>query len=244
MHPKHAAVDLTGSSDPDLVCHPSAGIAYQPFVKPFDYGEEYFENYVERKGTSVATALNRARFNAVAQAIGPLSSNETRALLDIGVGSGEFLEFMGCGKSPKPEKVSRAERVGIIRAYGYDINPVAIRWLKERRLFLDPYAGPIGPGTVITLWDTLEHMPEPDDLFQRMLPGSILCTSLPIYPVIDRKQIMASKHYKPNEHLYYFTKGGLINWLERSGFEFIFYSDAETKAGREGIGTFAFRKTS
>ena len=54
--------------------------------------------------------------------------------------------------------------------------------------------------------------------------------------------IRDSKHYRPGEHLYYFTELGFAQWMARHGFELLEVSNFETKAGRDSILSFAFRR--
>ena len=214
-----------------------SGIAYQISPRVYDYGKGYFANYVDRAGTEVANQLNRVRMATVYGILGdrmdPNPEGPT-SLIDVGIGSGEFLQWM-------------MDRKGVAHSmacYGYDINPEGVNWLWNRMIFLDPYEmGRISGSSLVTLWDTLEHIPEPQSFFALFEPGAWLACSLPVFAApLTEAVLLASKHYKPDEHLYYFTRGGLIHWLDRHGFDFIRYHDGETTAGREGIGTFVFRK--
>jgi len=60
----------------------------------------------------------------------------------------------------------------------------------------------------------------------------------PIFP--DLTAIRASKHYRPGEHLYYFTEDGLVRWMALHGFLLRERNDFETRAGRDSILSFAF----
>ena len=64
---------------------------------------------------------------------------------------------------------------------------------------------------------------------------------MPIYR--DQAHCLASKHFKPGEHLHYWTREGLLLWMGRLGFVCIEHNDAESRIGREGIESFAFRRT-
>lgn len=181
-----------------------------------EYGEKYFETYNNRENTEIANKLNQFR-TTISQKFCK------KCIVDIGIGSGEFI------------KKSK------LKVFGYDINPLGIEWLKERGLFVDPYNSRI-PREIEgwTLWDTLEHIPNPQNLFKKVKEGQYLFVSLPILSNI--LEIRKNKHYKPNEHLYYFTVKGLIGYMNDSGFSFIEKTDAETKAGRESILSFVFRR--
>jgi hypothetical protein len=191
------------------------GIMYQSNMsKIVDYDVAYFENYVHREDSEIAQKLNVARTT--------LSEKYCECVVDVGVGSGEFI------------KKSR------IKAFGYDINPVGVKWLKDQGLFVDIYLSVPDEVQGFTLWDTLEHIPNPQSFFKCMRSGDFLFVSLPIFHELEK--VRESKHYKPNEHLYYFEPKGLKSFLNDSGFDFVESNNDEIVAGREGIGSFVFFK--
>lgn len=193
------------------------GILYQRDMSvSIEYGDEYFKHYVDLEDSDVAVKLNQGRV--------ALSHRYCKSILDMGVGSGEFI------------KKSHAVM------YGYDVNPVAISWLKEKNIWLDPYEGGLDKVDGITLWDTLEHIPQPTQLLDLILPGQFVFISLPIFS--DLMKVRFSKHYKPNEHYYYWTVNGMITYMNDMNFEPVEISDQETKAGRQDIIAFAFRRRS
>lgn len=138
-------------------------------------------------------------------------------ILDIGVGNGDFIEAHG-------------------NCHGYDINPVAASWLKRERIYNEN----IELFDAFSMWDVIEHIPAPSEYFNRMKQGSYLFTSIPIFENLS--DIRKSKHYKPGEHLYYFTEKGFLFYMSRNRFSLIDSNDNETKVGREGIMSFAFLK--
>jgi hypothetical protein len=138
-------------------------------------------------------------------------------VVDIGIGSGHFIES---------RKVS---------TFGYDVNPVAIRWLLERDLWWDPYAR---DPDAITCWDSLEHLARPETLVRCV--KNMIFISIPIF--LDPDHVIRSKHYKPNEHFWYFTRDGLTEWMRRYGFSLVEENHMETNLGREDIGTFVFKR--
>lgn len=138
-------------------------------------------------------------------------------LLDIGVGCGEFIK-----KRPN--------------TYGYDVNPAAVRWLLEQGIFRDE----LSEFSAFTFWDVLEHVENPIHYFIHMHAGSFLFVSLPIFT--DLYRIRESKHYRPGEHLQYFTRTGFTGWMSMHGFNLIDMDTFEMVAGRDSIYSFAFRK--
>ncbi|MCY1397750.1 Methyltransferase domain protein [compost metagenome] len=136
-------------------------------------------------------------------------------VVDIGIGGGRF--------------VLEAD------AMGFDVNAEAVVWLQAQGRLLDPYRQQVD---AITCWDSLEHVPDPEKLVARA--GQWLFVSMPIYE--SQAHCLQSKHFKPGEHLWYFTLPGFIGWCERQGFELIEMNHAESELGREGITSFAFRR--
>lgn len=141
-------------------------------------------------------------------------------LIDVGIGSGAFIE---------------ARRQRKRTTYGWDVNPAALLWLDDRMLLVDPY---LVPFDAMTLWDVLEHMPD----FQSLLANcrEWLFLSLPIFR--DAEHALRSKHFRPTEHYWYFSREGLIAAMKLCGFGLVSESAVETDLGREDIGTYAFKR--
>lgn len=141
-------------------------------------------------------------------------------LIDIGIGSGAFVE----------------QRARIRRTYGYDVNPAGIGWLRDRNLLVDPYDVLFNAAS---MWDVLEHMPN----YPRLLANvrEWLFLSLPIFS--GPEHVLRSKHFKPKEHCWHFTSQGLVIAMAQCGFALVSESMVETELGREDIGTFAFRRS-
>ncbi|HHJ1397650.1 TPA: methyltransferase domain-containing protein [Pseudomonas aeruginosa] len=135
-------------------------------------------------------------------------------VLDVGIGGGRFVVESG-GK-------------------GFDVNEEAVQWLKSRNAYADPYKGV----AAITCWDSLEHVPDPETLVRSV--GEWVFVSMPVY--MSQYDCLRSKHYKPGEHLYYWTQNGLIAWFARHGFGCVEINERESELGREGITSFAFRR--
>lgn len=135
--------------------------------------------------------------------------------LDIGIGGGRYVQESG--------------------GYGFDVCDDAKTWLVSNNAFVDPYQQQVD---VVTCWDSLEHIPDP-----RALLGQVrkwLFVSLPVFE--DADDVLSSKHYKPGEHLWYFSSTGFINWCAEQGFECVEMNRVESDLGREGIMSFAFKR--
>ena len=141
--------------------------------------------------------------------------DNSNQVIDIGIGGGRFVTQYG--------------------GFGFDVNRDAVEWLNGREWLRDPYAC---GADVLTFWDSLEHIPDPE--------AAIACArkwvfvSMPIYR--DAKECLSSPHYKPGEHVWYWTFDGLNRWFQRLGFEMYEANHMETEAGRRGIMSFAFKR--
>lgn len=134
-------------------------------------------------------------------------------LCDVGIGNGQFALTMGCK--------------------GFDVNEHAAAWLKQRNMFGDPYTQQF---EALSFWDVLEHIEDPSAL----LTVPHIFTSLPIHQ--DLNGLMNSKHLRPNEHLWHFTQEGFIHFMDHFGYNVQEVNDSESKAGRESIQSFYFKR--
>ena len=88
-------------------------------------------------------------------------------------------------------------------------------------------------------WDSLEHIKKPWEILTQAGPDAFVFVSLPIVDGEDMlESVLASKHFKPEEHYWYFTREGFMRFAAYCGFEVVHHSDEETKIGRESIETF------
>lgn len=199
--------------DGDLeLCH-AHGVAYQRDQSQLvPYDAGYFAKCLSYEDAEIAQAINAGRIDLVNQRLG----YHTR-ILDVGIGSGEFIK-----KRPN--------------TYGFDVNPTAVEWLKAHKLWASTFEGFAG----YTFWDVIEHVPTPNDYLKQIQLHAWLFVSVPIFQ--DLRRIRESKHYRPGEHLFYWTENGFIDWMGRHGFMLRDQSDFETRAGRESIGSFAFQR--
>ncbi len=199
--------------DGDLMLCLANGVAYQGDMSDqVSYGAEYFDKCRGYEDKDIAVAINRGRIELVAKHFDPVA-----AVVDVGVGSGEFVK-----KRPN--------------TFGVDVNPVAVAWLKAEKL----WAQDLRAFRAFTFWDVIEHLEEPERYFQRIQPSGYLFTSIPLFK--DLTKIRESKHYRPGEHLYYWTEEGFVRWMGEHGFELLELQDFEIVAGRESIYSFAFQR--
>lgn len=191
------------------------------------YTREYFEKYKKYEDTEIGKNIRRARTSFV---LGNLPVEDFMvytdleiSICDVGIGSGIFIKDMS-------EGMLRG------KVFGSDVNPYAIEWLKEKGLLIDPTKTRMD---VITLWDVLEHMNEPEK-FITDCDATYVFVSMPIYK--DVEHVLKSKHLRPNEHLWYYTEESLINIFKTLGYNLLQVTDTESLVGREDILSFAFKK--
>lgn len=200
--------------DGDLKICDWLGVAYQAdMTHRVAYDEQYFNKCLGYEDKAIALAINRGRIDMVAKHYDPAGE-----VVDVGIGSGEFIK-----KRPN--------------TLGHDINPAAIRWLKKEGLWAADLAG----FQAFTFWDVLEHVEEPEEYLSLVPIGGWLFTSIPIFE--DLRRIRESRHYRPGEHLYYWTAEGFSDWMRLHGFTQRDHQTFEMEAGRDSIHSFAFRKT-
>lgn len=137
-------------------------------------------------------------------------------LLDVGIGCGAFVEAMGCR--------------------GFDVNPAGVVWLKDRRCWGDPREVPVD---ALTFWDSLEHIYEPEAMLANA--RRLVFLTLPIVPG-DGPPPRDWKHLRRDEHVWYFTADGLIDWMAEQGFGCIEANNTESYLGREDVWTYVFER--
>lgn len=189
-----------------LLWLPNYGLGYYP-VEDSPYDEAYWYKYQKMEMTDIGRKLNDARLEIVKR-------YQWESLIDIGIGSGAFIKELD-------------------NAYGFDINPSAVEWLKAIGKYKEPE-----PVDAMSFWDSIEHIHNPTDLLNKC--RKIVFISTPIYH--SKEHILRSKHFRPDEHCWYFTKAGLIGFMDNFGFNCAEYSEIETEIGREDIGSFVFKR--
>jgi hypothetical protein len=203
--------------DPTFARRAAAGLVWLPEcgmghypVRPRD--EPYDRHYFDKYVGYAQTATGRRLTEA---RLALVRRHWDGPVLDVGVGCGQFVEAHG-------------------RATGYDVNPAAVAWLRGRGLYRDPYRAPVD---ALTAWDALEHVRRPARLVAAARRWLFL--ALPIVPGCGPPP-PDWRHYRRDEHRWYWTRAGLIAWLAEQGFELVELSLAESEIGRGDIESFAF----
>lgn len=203
---------LPAEEDGGLMLCREHGIAYQ---KDRGFVMAYDEEYYD-KCKSYEDQEIALKINAGRIALVNKYVGQNR-IADIGIGSGEFIK-----KRPN--------------THGHDVNPVAIEWLKRN----DLWAEYLGEYSGLSFWDVLEHVKDPEIYLSKIQLHGFCFVSIPI--MYGLGAIRLSRHYRPGEHLYYFTEDGFKDYMEIHGFVCLETQSFEIEAGRESILSFAFKR--
>jgi hypothetical protein len=193
-----------------LAWFPEHDLGWFPAVPgPATYGRAYFDKYAAYAETEMGRRLNAARIALVER-------HHRGELVDIGIGCGGFV-------AARPN------------TFGYDVNPIAVDWLRQRDLWWNPYQQSC---RAASMWDVLEHVADFPKLLAQVRDRVFV--SLPIFRGLDH--VLASKHFRRDEHYWYFTRDGFLRAMAGLGWESIEVNHAETALGREDILSFAFAR--
>ncbi|MEX1841170.1 class I SAM-dependent methyltransferase [Enterobacter cloacae] len=180
---------------------------------PVPKARPYDESYFCRYQELADTDLGR---ELTAARIRLVARHYTGPVLDVGIGAGQFV-------TARPE------------TKGYDVNPAGVEWLKERGVWANLYRDRY---PALTFWDSLEHIDRPDVAVARA--ENWVFVSVPIFS--GAEHVIRSRHFRRDEHIWYWTHEGLVTWFEEQGFELMESNGIETQLGREGIGSYAFAR--
>ncbi|MCB9854463.1 MAG: class I SAM-dependent methyltransferase [Phycisphaerales bacterium] len=185
------------------------------------YDAAYFEDANAPKGYNDYFAMagamqrtNRKRLNHIRR-VAP----KAKSLLDVGCGPGFFLR----------EAVDRG-----FTSHGIEVSPFASDF-GRRELQVNITTGAIDAGSlarvtespdVITMWDTIEHLPDPDDALRRLAarlnPGGVICITTGDITSMAARITGSRWHlYNLPEHLWFFSPDALRCMLESAGLEVV-----------------------
>lgn len=202
---------------------PEAGVGfYECEGAPYDAA--YFERYRSMADTPVAAALNAFRVGLVERHSPLLEDRIT--VLDVGIGDGAFLR---AAERSAEDRISYA---------GFDVNPAGVAYLKSVDLWGE-ITDPEG-WDILTFWDSLEHIRDPRPALAAARHVAIV--SIPTFR--DVAHVLASRHYRKDEHYWYFTRAGFVAFANSQGFEVVDILATETAIGRDEIETFVLRRDS
>lgn len=173
----------------------------------------YDEKYFQKYRAMADTDIGRALNQARLDLVNKYTQEN---VIDVGIGCGTFVE-------------SRA------KTFGFDINPKGVEWLNWLNLYINPYEQEVENAT---FWDSLEHIYDVDKILKNV--KGYVFVSLPIF--ISGKHILVSKHFRKDEHCWYFSHDGFKLFMAMNDFEYVESNWMETTLGRESIGTYVFKR--
>ena len=209
---------VTVVPDGDLAVSHEFGVAYQTDMGAarVPYDADYLAKCRAYEGNDISNAVNAGRCALLMRHL-----DAGAAVLDIGAGSGAFV------------RVASAWGLAV---KGFDVIPETVAALRAADVFADD----VSAFDAVTMWDVVEHVEDSEATFVDMRVGAKLFVSVPVFA--DLADIRKSRHYRPGEHLYYWTDAGFIKWMSMHSFLLVEQSDHEVKAGRDSIAAFAFVK--
>lgn len=212
-----------------LTWHADLGYGFYPVAsEDMPYDAAYVEKYAKMADTGMAKRLNAHRVAMAMHAAEKVTiKGEADTFIDIGPGDGAFMRALS-------EELPEGEDF----VFGFDVNPVMVSKLIEEKRFALPNAIVTEANknwTVMTFWDSFEHIHRPDLSVQS---ANSVAMSIPIFD--NRDHVLRSKHFRPDEHVWYFTHPGIMAFMKRVGFKCIHWDDNETRIGREDIRSYIF----
>jgi hypothetical protein len=91
----------------------------------------------------------------------------------------------------------------------------------------------------VTFWDSFEHITRLGIV--PLLGAKQIVMSIPI--IYDGLDICSWKHFRPGEHIWYFSQKALIRLMQKWGYKIINSDDFESVMGREDIFSYCFLKS-
>jgi SAM-dependent methyltransferase len=170
------------------------------------------ENFVSQ------IAFRETTFRKCLDKIATISRPSGKRVLDVGAAGGSFLAMarergltpLGCEPSTWMCQFAREH-------YGLELHPGTI------------FDMPVEKGSVdlLTLWDVIEHTPDPKAVLARahelLTPEGVLVMSWPDYASLAARLLGPKWPFLLTVHLYYFTPTSMTGLLRRTGFRALDY---------------------
>ena len=184
----------------DMYICTSCGYGRPSIQNPIEYTEAYEIKYLGYN----EDAINEIRIDAVETILDDLCLHKVAHILDYGCGSGSF--------------VKSARASGFI-AYGYDVN----RFTDDLR---PPFA--YAPD-IITAWDSFEHLTDKEQkqFFKLARCSKAIILSFPDFSTPNETEVLSWRHYRPKEHLHYYTLESITRRFAMEGFKLYSFSHNE-----------------
>lgn len=195
--------------------------ASRPLATSAVYDSDYYATESSKGGYAnyvLDAAINELTF---AERLGAIESRLGRKgrLLDVGCALGDFVEVAR-------DSGWDAEGVEISK---YAAAEARSRGLRVYTGVLEDLRLPAGSYDVITLYDVIEHLTDPvrtlREVRRLLAPGGVLHMVTPNVGGIQAR-LLGSKwyHYKPGEHLFYFSPKTVRETVDRAGLGWVGWS--------------------
>jgi SAM-dependent methyltransferase len=141
--------------------------------------------------------------------------HHNRTSLDIGCAAGYYVQYMnqkgykgmGIDIAPSPTEFARKD---------LHLNVITAEFLNWDKNIEHKYS-------VISLWATIEHLTKPfetlEKIHQHLDPGGVLILSTCRWGVLSKFLKQSWRFCNVPEHIFYFSKSGLIREIESRGFK-------------------------
>jgi hypothetical protein len=177
-----------------------------------NYDLAYYEKML-REYSATAESISKARWKFIE----PLNPKE---VLDYGSGVGWFRAW-------RPEGVT---------VHSFDVAP----YPQTSSVRSDCSNMPVnGVYDVVCFWDVIEHLPSFKDIEHTLRRSKAVAATIPVTDNVS--DLTDWKHFKPGEHLHYFTTKQVIALFDAYGFEIITMAYCECPP-REDVCSFLFRR--
>lgn len=179
-------------------------------------GYNYTLEYAARQGTTIEMAY--LRLGVLLTALG-FDYVAAAKVLEVGPGNGTLLNVL---------------KKHCDEAFGFDVAPTEFSTISRT-------AATSTPWDLLVACDVIEHFRNVDDLFQYKFEHALI--TVPCLPD-DLSEMANWRHFKPDEHLWYFTKTSFWNWITARGYDVIFCDSPEdtirTRWNKEKPNTITF----
>ena len=175
------------------------------------YDHNYYYNLLKIH-TDTARQIVKARYDFIAETILKKEHLPDLTILDYGSGVG----FM---KALAPEWVHQVDT--------FDIMPVPTTGITRKSY------------DIVTMYDVLEHIPDFTDVQPILNMAKYVVITIPMKP--EDVAWKGYKHFKPSEHLHYFTMDLIEHLFDYMGFKMIADGEPECPP-RQYVRSFVFRK--
>lgn len=181
---------------------------------PEVYANGYAENYYNLIGTEKGDKIVAHRAETLTRLTSRMS------IMDFGCGTGVLIREarkLGLnmfGYEPMPSFRTVHHRLGVEQWVQTDLRDAASMGME-----------------FMTFFDSFEHLDRPDKILELFKPKMILL-AIPIFYGKLEEGLTSWKHYKPKEHVWYFTPEGLTNMLQAHGYVPTGFSTEECNLGR------------